>query len=92
MSYISPETLVHRLWRISERIRSSVGPARYFWTAVWWRVSARISAAPAQHLSYASAQLALAKDMAARPDHYRSKPSHRTDWEWSGLNLERRAA
>lgn len=89
---IRPETLIDRQRRISARIASSVPPERYFWIGLWWRVSARMSANPAAKLSYARAQLSLAKDMAIRPDYYRTKPSHKTDWQWSGLGTEENPA
>jgi len=60
-------------------------PERYMWIAVWWHLHSRETKTPSECIRYAKSQLRLAKDMAARPDHYRSKPIDRTDWQWSGL-------
>lgn len=66
---------------------SSPWPENYRWVAVWWRLHARESAAPAEPRQWARAQLALYRDIQARPEHYRAKPAGITDWMWSGLSL-----
>lgn len=62
-------------------------PECYRWTAKWWRLSARESKIPHEHLQTARAQLALYHDMLARPVHYLSsqRPAGMSDWQWSGL-------
>jgi hypothetical protein len=78
-------TLRDQMIRVGEKARLSPKPERYLWVAVWWHLHARETANPSECIGYAKGQLHLARDMAARPDHYRVKPADKTDWEWSGL-------
>jgi hypothetical protein len=84
----APQTMRDLQCRAAEKARRLPAPERYVWVAVWWHIEARSSANPSTQLGYARGQMRLAKDMAARPDHYRTKPSDRTDWQWSGLSAE----
>jgi hypothetical protein len=62
-------------------------PHCYYWNAVWWRLHARESKNSAECVRFSRNQLALYRDMVARPEHYRkpSRPDSSTDWQWSGL-------
>ncbi len=82
---MQPQTLTDLMIKAGEKSRSLPPPARYLWIAVWWHLHSRETANPAECLRYARGQFRLAKDMAARPSHYRFKPSDKTDWEWSEL-------
>ena len=63
-------------------------PETYRWTARWWRLHARESKNPGECLQYADGQMALYRDMLARPKHYTDilRPAGMTDWQWSGLS------
>jgi hypothetical protein len=69
-----------------EKARLLPAPKKYLWIAVWWHLHAREDKAPEGCLIQAKWQLRLAKDMCARPDHFRAKPADVTDWQWSGLS------
>lgn len=78
-----PEARLHA----SEMRRKSGKPDSYYWSAVWWRLSAKESKNPAEQISYSRAQMALYKDMLQRPRHYADtlRPVGMSDWLWSGL-------
>ncbi len=66
-------------------------PERYRWHAIWWHLESKrgYPSAPAS-LQYASNQLALRRDMLARPDYYARKPQYYrgnsiSDWQWMKL-------
>lgn len=80
---MQPQTLQDLMMRAGEKARLLPAPERYLWAAVWWHLHSRETRTPDQCLGYARNQLRLAKDMAARPDHYRRKPSDKTDFQWS---------
>lgn len=71
----------------AERGAAEGWPRCYYWRAVWWRLSARGSKIPAEHLRASRAQLALYRDIKRRPEHYQSprRPAGVSDWQWSGL-------
>lgn len=66
--------------------RRHLPPHCYLWSAVWWRVeSQRACPRSTYSLQYSKNQLALYRDMIRRPEHYRRKPTNKTDWLWSEL-------
>jgi len=85
-----PLLLRDQMMRVGEKARLSPIPERYLWIAVWWHLHSKETANPAECIRSAKGLLRLAKDMAARPDHYRHKPGDKTDWEWSGLARDAR--
>lgn len=78
-----PKTLRDLMATAGLRSRTLPPPERYMWSAVWWHLYSRETANPAECIGYAKNQLRLARDMAARPNHYRIKPSNKTDYQWS---------
>jgi hypothetical protein len=63
-------------------------PECYRWAAKWWRLYARESKNSGEPMQYAENQMALYRDMLARPAHYTDtlRPTGITDWQWSGLS------
>lgn len=80
-----PLLLRDQMIRVGAKARLSPAPDCYLWAAVWWHLRSKESRNPSEMLTYARSQLRLARDMAARPDHYRRRPVDVTDWQWSGL-------
>lgn len=82
-----PITLREAMVYAAEMGHRSGKPECYRWQAVWWRLHARESRNPGEPLRYARAQMALFRDMKARPEHYACsrRPDGATDWQWSGL-------
>lgn len=60
-------------------------PERYRLHAAWWHLHSRESKNPSTAIAYARNLLRLERDMTARPQHYRLKPSWKTDWEWAEI-------
>lgn len=82
---MQPRPLQDLMISVGEKARVCPVPERYTWIAVWWHLYSRETKNPDECLRCAKSQMRLAKDMAARPGHYLSKPIDRTDWEWSDL-------
>ena len=87
MAQKQPMTIQAAMIFASERARIEGWPRNYYWSAVWWRLDAKRSKAPADALSYSRNQLNLYRDILRRPDHYKisMRPSGLSDWQWSGL-------
>lgn len=65
----------------AEMGRKEGWPRRYYWSAVWWRLFAKETAAPAQPLQWSCNQLALYRDCVANPDRYTNVRPELTDWQ-----------
>lgn len=77
------QTLRDLMIRAGEKARTLPPPEKFLWCAVWWHLDSRESANPAEAIGFARNQLRLAKDIAARPQHYAIKPNDRTHYQWS---------
>jgi hypothetical protein len=82
-----PMTLQEAMCHAGEMERKEGWPRCYYWTAVWWRLHAKESAAPREPLQYSRNKMALYRDIERRPEHYKShrRPYGISDWQWSGL-------
>lgn len=80
-----PRPLADLMREAGRKARELPPPERYLWCAVWWHLYSRETKVPAQCIGYAKNQLRLARDMAARPDHFKRKPLGTTDFEWSQI-------
>lgn len=80
---MQPQPLRDLMIRAGEKARLMPVPERYLWVAVWWHMHAKETMMPDECLGYARGQLRLARDMRERPEHFRSKPAGKSDWEWS---------
>lgn len=69
----------------SEMGQKSGKPGCYYWSAIWWRLSAKESKNSPEQLCYSRNQMALYRDMRHRPAHYADNPCGLSDWLWSGL-------
>ena len=81
-------TLRHAMAYAGDMAERTPKPECYRWKAKWWRLHARESKNPGECLQYADAQMALYRDMLARPEHYTDilRPAGMSDWQWSGLS------
>lgn len=62
-----------------------LAPDCYRAIAEWWRLHAEESATPDQALEYADNQDRLYADMLRRPQHYKIKPPHMSNFQWSQI-------
>lgn len=79
-----PPTLTEAQMHAAAMARKLPPPERYRWHAIWWHLDSKVHRpSAASSLEYASNLLRLRRDMLARPEHYRRKPDHLTDYQWS---------